>query len=369
MLEQLGLALPVPSASATVIINGRCTLRREGEHRVVVVSGLPVHHYSGNDAVAEAYALVFLVDAGYATQPEVARAFGRSERTVRRHQARYADGGMAALATRSGWRPGRRRLPTQRRRLIEGLRAQGLSNRAIAQRLGLTENAIRKQVGPSPVEPSGQPALPWSPPAPAPAPASELGTPRGAAAPREGSSARPDRPPGAPPASAPRRDEDPGPLSLDVDPANRTWDRLLACFGYVDDAAPVFGDAPAVPGAGVLFAVPALVASGIFQIASRLYGEIGPAFYGLRTILEVLLFMALWRIKRPEALKEQDPAQLGRVLGLDRAPEVRTVRRKLTRLASYHQAERLGAELARRRVEHRGHLMGFLYVDASGSTR
>ena len=34
------------------------------------------------------------------------------------------------------------------------------------------------------------------------------------------------------------------------------------------------------------------------------------------------LFMALWRIKRPEALKEHSPADLGRVLGVDRAPEV-----------------------------------------------
>src|SRR5208283_377474 len=49
--------------------------RTEGEHRLVVVGGLPAHHYSATDAIAEAYAMVFLVDAGYATQREVARAF------------------------------------------------------------------------------------------------------------------------------------------------------------------------------------------------------------------------------------------------------------------------------------------------------
>jgi len=106
-----------------------------------------------------------------------------------------------------------------------------------------------------------------------------------------------------------------------------------------------------------------LVASGIFRSAATLYGEIGPAFYGLRTTLVTLLFMALWRIKRPEALKEHDPQSLGRVLGLDRAPEVKTVRGKLTRLASYGKATALGAELARLRVAQRGQLMGFLYVD------
>ena len=73
--------------------------------------------------------------------------------------------------------------------------------------------------------------------------------------------------------------------------------------------------------------------------------------------------MALLRIKRPEHLKEKDPAAFGRLLGLDRAPEVKTLRRGLARLAAQHCAEQLGAELARVRVDQRGHLMGFLYVD------
>jgi hypothetical protein len=89
----------------------------------------------------------------------------------------------------------------------------------------------------------------------------------------------------------------------------------------------------------------------------------GPAFYGLRTTLLTLLLMALLRIKRPEHLKEKDPAAFGRLLGLDRAPEVKTLRRRLTRLAAQHCADQLGAELARVRVDQRGHLMGFLYVD------
>ena len=106
-----------------------------------------------------------------------------------------------------------------------------------------------------------------------------------------------------------------------------------------------------------------MIESGIFDISRKLYGEIGPAFYGLRTTLLTLLFMALLRIQRPEHLKERDPAALGRLLGLDRAPEVKTLRRKLTRLAAYERADQLGAELARLRVAQRGHLMGFLYVD------
>jgi hypothetical protein len=53
----------------------------------------------------------------------------------------------------------------------------------------------------------------------------------------------------------------------------------------------------------VLLAVPSLVASGVLNAADQVYGSIGPAFYGLRTTLLTLLFMALWRIKRPEGLR------------------------------------------------------------------
>jgi prepilin-type processing-associated H-X9-DG protein len=48
---------------------------------------------------------------------------------------------------------------------------------------------------------------------------------------------------------------------------------------------------------------------------------------------------------------------------LDRAPEVKTLRRKLAKLASVGRAAQFGDALARRRVELRGKAMGFLYVD------
>src|SRR6516164_3572263 len=99
--------------------------------------------------------MVFLVESGFAQQTEVARAFARSARSVRRYQRRYAQGGMAALGREEGWRRGRRRISEKRLRAIEMLKSQGLSNRAIAHRLGVSEKAIRKLVGPSkPAEPT-----------------------------------------------------------------------------------------------------------------------------------------------------------------------------------------------------------------------
>src|SRR5262245_33805414 len=366
MSTQQALALPSLAPSNSIVINARCSLRTEADQRVIVVTGLPVHHYRAEDEVAEAYAMVFLVNSGFAPQMDVARAFAVSVRTIRRYQERYADGGMAALGREEGWRRGRRRICGKRLRGIEVLKSQGMSNRAIAHRLGVTENAIRKLVGPSKSAESAQLGLPAiKPDAEKPeefdvssaAPSGE-GEDRGT---RSAEETAGDSDPATVPEAA--NDDEPVPMSLDSAASDRTLDRQLAYLGLLDDAAPLFREGSSVPGVGVLLALPCLVESGLLLISRKLYGDMGPAFYGLRTTLLTLLLMALLRIKRPEHLKEKDPAAFGRLLGLDRAPEVKTLRRRLTRLAAQHRAEQLGAELARVRVNQRGHLMGFLYVD------
>jgi transposase len=269
--------------------------------------------------------MVLLVESGFAQQTEVARAFRVAERTVRRYQERYAQDGMVGLGREAGWRRGRRRVSGRRLRHVETLRAQGLSNRAIAQRLGVTEKAIRKVMGAS----NGE--------------ALEQLVTAGIEEPAE--------------------DNESVPMSLDRKAGDRTFDRQLVHLGLLDDAAPIFRDGTRLPGVRVLLALPCLIDSGLPSIARKLAGNIGPAFYGLRTTLLTLLLMALLRIQRLEHLKERDPGSFGRLLGLDRAPEVKTLRRQLSRLAAHHQAHELGAQLARRRVAQRGHLMGFLYVD------
>jgi len=364
MSTQQALALPSPAASNTVVINARCSLRIEAGQRVIVVAGLPVHHYGAEDAVAEAYAMVFLVESGFAQQTDVARAFARSVRTVRRYQGRYVQGGMAALGREEGWRRGRRRISGKRLRGIEMLKSQGMSNRAIAHRLGVSEKAIRKLVGPSKSADSAQLAFAGMTAAAGTPPPTRMPSAKstGDDADRATPSAQ-DRAGDHDPITASADDGELVPMSLDRDASDRTFDRQLAYLGLLDDAAPLFRAGSSVPGVGVLLALPCLVESGLFRIGRKLYGEIGPAFYGLRTTLLTLLLMALLRIKRPEHLKERDPAAFGRLLGLDRAPEVKTLRRRLTRLAAHHCAEQLGAGLARLRVDQRGHLMGFLYVD------
>ena len=224
MSAQAALALPSPAPSKTVIINARCSLRIEADERVIVVAGLPVHHYRGGDMVAEAYAMVFLVESGFAQQTDVARAFGRSERSVRRYQAHYAQGGMAALGRQRGWRRGRRRISGKRVRSIEKLKSQGMSNRAIAHRLGVSEAAIRKLVGPLQSAENAQLAF-------AGMAATVAGTPPPAEVPP--ATLIGDDTPGAaddrtdPDPIAAVDDDEPVPMSLDEDASDRTFDRRL----------------------------------------------------------------------------------------------------------------------------------------------
>ena len=349
-----------------IFLNGRCAIQRRDGFKVVTFAGVPVHHYAEGDRTTEAYAMVSLVEQGLASQTEVAQGFDCATRTVRRNQERFAEEGLAGLGRSFGYPKGRPRLPARRARLLSKLKAEGRSNRDIAQRMGVTEKAVRKQLR----------RIGWKEEE-----KEQLNLPLGALSSADpnlsacstGSeeSAVKDK---ANPASAPSNPADPN-LSacaevdaedrqptLDTDPADRRCDRVMACLGLLMDAPPLFQNSPNVPNAGVLLAIPAIADSGVVECAREVYG-IGPAFFGLRTTVVCMVLMALLRIKRPEGLKEHSPQNLGRVIGLDRAPEVKTLRRKLTRLALLSRSVEFGRALFRRRAEAVGPALGFLYVD------
>jgi transposase len=341
--------------AGVAIINERCVLRTQDGHRVVLVCGIVLAQYAVGDAMAEANAMVSLVDQGWADQVEVSRAFERATRTVRRYLRRFEEGGLAALGRSAGYPRGRPRVGSSRSQLVCRLKGAGHSNREIARRIGVSEVAVRKLLR----------RLGWAPSRPV---QGLLSIDVPGANPNLSASSASTAATGSPGANpnlsaSTLTAEEEIAFTLDTDPANRSSDRLLACLGLIDDAAPLFRAGVRVPRAGVLLALPAIIDSGVLDIVRDIYGSIGPAFYGLRTTLVAMLLMALLRIKRPEGLKEHLPEDLGRLLGLDRAPEVKTLRRKLTRLAALGQAAEFGRALAQKRVATRGAAFGFLYVD------
>lgn len=355
--------LPCPAPpSGTVYVNERVCFRTEGTQRVISVYGVVFAHYGVEDRAAEAYAMLTLWESEYATQTQIAEAFGYSTRSLRRYQERFEAEGMRALVRKPGRPAGRPAGGAKQRgrdQTILHLKTKGASNRAIAGKLGLSEKAIRKRLRRLGWQPPSEPAvagllfeqdIPGDASSPSEVCGNPSGVPQGVAAAAEQRGGR-------------QQELEAAPVSRDLNPLDRSLDRLLAAMGLLEDAAPVFAPAESLPRAGVLLAIPALVASDVLPVARRTYGSLGPAFYGLRTTLVAYLLLALLRIPRPETLKEHAPSDLGRIVGLDRLPEVKTLRRKLARLASRKASQAFGRELARHRITERGRMLGFLYID------
>jgi hypothetical protein len=116
----------------------------------------------------------------------------------------------------------------------------------------------------------------------------------------------------------------------------RTEQRVAASLGCLTSAAIQFCAGQDLAGGGVLLAVPALLATGLLE-HGELYA-LPPGYYGLTSIFLLLALMALARIPSLEQLRYQAPGEWGQLLGLDRIPEVRTLREKLQMLC--HQAGR-----------------------------
>jgi hypothetical protein len=108
----------------------------------------------------------------------------------------------------------------------------------------------------------------------------------------------------------------------------RSGERVTAAMGMLERAPIRFEAAQDIPQGGVLLALPALLANGLLRYSGELYA-LSPGFYGLASIFLLLALMALARIHSIEQLRYVAPGEWGHLLGLDRIPEVRTLREKL----------------------------------------
>lgn len=142
----------------------------------------------------------------------------------------------------------------------------------------------------------------------------------------------------------------------------RVGERILAAFGVCDGATVRFEPCLDVPKGGVLCALPSLLLSGLLegveQLASRVKG-----YYRCFHILILLAFMALCRIKTVEQLRGHSPGELGKLIGLDRIPEVRCLRRKMDELSADNAADNWAAHLGKYWMEADPEAVGTLYVD------
>ena len=342
-------------------------------YRVVFHRHEPIYRVALTDEVHLRLVAVALRQSRLATQEEICQAFGHSVSTQARWEREYGQHGIDGLVSKK--RTGRnRQLDKSQEGFVRRWFQAGHSNRQMAQRLGVDEGTIRrtlKRLGLT-REPAVSPVLPGieddATDATAEATASTAvpgsdgdvsaptTSPAGVGFTPSSEPYGPDAPVAVEPWATPS-------FSLDQDPRDRSGDRFLARVGRLDDAVPLFADAECVPRAGALLAVPLLVRHGLIEAFGKVYHSLHPSFYGLRTIVVTLFLAALLRIKRPEHFKEYRPEDLGTILGLDRAPEVKTVRRKFADLAVLGRGQQLMEEMARRRIAEDEERVAFLYLD------
>jgi Transposase protein len=138
--------------------------------------------------------------------------------------------------------------------------------------------------------------------------------------------------------------------------------RVLASLGKGGPAASRFEPCADVPKAGVLVALPALLASGLWEQTEEHF-QLPQGYYQLVHLFLLVAFLALARVKSLESLRYCAPGEWGKVLGLDRIPEVRTLREKLQLLGQEKKVAAWAAQLSQRWMAEDPQSAGTLYVD------
>ena len=142
----------------------------------------------------------------------------------------------------------------------------------------------------------------------------------------------------------------------------RSNERILAAFGILNVAESRFERCNDVTNGGILCALPALASNGLYNKIDECFGKF-KGYYSVTHVITLLAFMALCRIKTTEQLRWQPPGELGKLLGLDRVPEIRCLRNKLTVLSRDGAAEKWGEMLTKKWMNDYPDLAGVLYVD------
>ena len=144
--------------------------------------------------------------------------------------------------------------------------------------------------------------------------------------------------------------------------ATNTIDRVAASIGAIDTVPVSFTPCMDVPSGGVLLALPALLALGLLRHTKDFF-QLKRGYYALESIFLLLAFMALSRIKTIESLRYCAPGEWGKLLGLDRIPEARTLRRKVKELTVGATPRQWSARLCREWMEADPQSAGTLYID------
>ena len=311
-------------------INETVSFVDDGKMTAYFVAGIPVFAHTQDDIVGRRVAQAQIIALKLARPSELKAVTQVGRTTLHRQQQRLKKDGVAGLIDEKSGPKGPRKLKPPVLAVAQKLLAEGEAKTAVAKVLGVSEGTIRNAVAHGWLRDGAAAVV-------------ALGVPQEGSQPGERS---------AQDAAAP----------LGV-ATTRVLDRALAAVGKIEEAPAEFTSSLSVANAGALLALPTMLELGLLDVGEKVYGSLRNGFYGLRSTLLCMGFMALLRIRNPERMQFEAPGELGVLLGLDRAPETKTIRRKLTELVERGQASRLSAGFAERWVRQEPRALGYLYVD------
>ena len=263
-----------------------------------------------------------LVCEGTCRQVDIHRAFGVPERSISRSVRRYRTDGVRGFFKKQGRGRGGKVLSkvvlVRAQELLDG----GLDRTAVAKELGIKRDTLRKAINDGRLyERANEVSLTKS----------YRSTVDAAAADGMGTA------------------------------CTRVEERIFASFGMLDGAPVRFESCLDVTYGSVLSVLPALLENGLLAHLKCLGNVRG--YYQSSHIILLLGFMALCRIKTTEQVRGKPSGELGKMMGLDRIPEVRCLRHKMDELSRDGAAETWAGHLSRQWMEADPDRAGVLYVD------
>ncbi len=322
--------LPLIPDGATRISDSISVVRENGQW-TYFCGVYPVFQHAENDRRAFRMFTAQLICQGACRQVDIVRAFGVSKNSVIRGVDAYHAGGVGAFYAPRASRGASVLTPevtAQAQQLLEA----GLSPREVADHLGLKCDTLRKAI--------------------------QQGRLTKLALPQFGETT-PENPP-APQLPAPTDKSTRAALDATAEmgtACTRPDERVLAAFGFLNGASTRFEACRDVSFGGVLCALPALAENGLFRHIDACLRQLR-GYYSTLHVIVLLAHMALCRIKAVEQLQYQPPGELGKLLGLDRVPEVRCLRYKLAALSSDDGPEKWAGLLSRDWLEAAPELAG-----------
>ena len=311
-------------------INNSVAIYRHDEKIEFFTASGPIYSCLENDQYGVRLAQGIIVTQTVTTPTEIAEALNINRTTVYRNINKYRQDGPAALIIDKKSNRKAYKLNGKTKSRVQALLNKGYSLKAAAKQTGITEGCIRYAIKNDTItrkklqdeKPAEHQALK---------------------------------------STSERSTEDIG--CAGGIGTKREAERGLASTGKLVEATPHFSANEGVRHAGVLLVLPALARVGLLDAGRKAYGALHKGFYGLQSVLLTLSFMALLRIKTPEQLKKCNPGELGLVLGLDRAPEVKTLRRKLKEMGLRNKAGEFLSVLSKKWADQDKGAIGFAYID------